>query len=122
MILNFGHTVGHAIEKAGKYKDYIHGEAVALGMICAMEIAVKLGYSNEADKKALKDAILNNNLPVRVPYEPKECLKAVVNDKKMDGNELNVIMPSGIGNCEIIKTTHNAFLSLCEDSEIFIKK
>lgn len=122
MILNFGHTVGHAIEKAGKYKDYIHGEAVALGMICAMEIAVKLGYSNESDEKKLKDAILNNNLPVRVPYEPKECLKAIINDKKMDGNELNVIMPKGIGNCEIIKTTPNAFLSLSEDSGIFTKK
>jgi len=93
-----------------------------LGMICAMEIAVKLGYSKEADEKALKEAIINNNLPVCVPYYSRDCLKAIVNDKKMDGNELNVIMPLGIGNCEIVKTTPNAFLSLAEDSSIFTKK
>lgn len=122
MILNYGHTVGHAIEKAGHYEEYIHGEAVALGMICAMEISVKLGYSKDSDAEKLKNVIINNKLPVSVPYNPEECLQAITKDKKMDGAELNVVMPEGIGNCNIIKTTPNAFSTLAEGTSIFQKK
>lgn len=122
MILNYGHTVGHAIEKAGGYLEYIHGEAVAIGMICAMEISEKLKYSKPSDRNKLKEIILANNLPVSVPYDPKECLKAISNDKKMDGDELNVILPKGLGDCEIVRTTPNAFLSLAYDSSVFAKK
>ena len=121
MILNFGHTVGHAIEKSGKYTEYIHGEAVAVGMVCAMEISVKLGYSKQSDCDKLKEVIINNNLPASVPYEPLECLKAVCNDKKMDGAELNIILPEGIGSCNIIKTTPSAFMTLACETSVFKK-
>lgn len=119
MILNYGHTVGHAIEKAGGYSDYIHGEGVALGMLCAMEISIALGYSTNKDFDKLKETIINNKLPINVPYSPDECLKAIINDKKMDGSELNVILPEGIGKCNIIKTTPNAFITLAKKSSIF---
>lgn len=119
MILNFGHTVGHAIEKAGEYSEYIHGEAVALGMICAIEVAVKLGYAKNEEVEFLKGIIKENNLPLKTSYNATECLKAILNDKKMEGSELNVIMPVGLGNCQIIKITPNAFSSLAKESSIF---
>jgi 3-dehydroquinate synthase len=119
MILNFGHTIGHTIEKAGNYKDYTHGQAVAIGMIAAAEISVQLGFCGENVVSVLKDILKANKLPLKVPYRAEECLNYIQNDKKMEGATLNAILLKDIGECVIHKIKIDEFIELARKSTIF---
>jgi 3-dehydroquinate synthase len=90
-LLNFGHTIGHAIEKATGYKAYLHGEAVALGMRAAAWLSHwHLGFSME-DVLALEVAIASNGLPMQLNKEidPDLIRGALGNDKKVAGDGKN---------------------------------
>lgn len=121
MILNFGHTIGHTIEKAGNYFAYTHGQAVALGMIAAAEISVELGFLDKNAVSILKNILEKNKLPLTVPYSADECLKYIKNDKKMEGSTLNAILLSDIGKCFIHKMKIDEFIKLATNSTIFKK-
>jgi 3-dehydroquinate synthase len=84
-LLNFGHTVGHAIEKATGYKRYLHGEAIALGMRAAAWLSVGQAGLPESDAKAIEAALEANHLPTKLhPSVDKEAvLAALGNDKKI---------------------------------------
>ncbi len=103
MILNFGHTIGHAIEKNFK-EDYIsHGEAVAFGMVHMIEIfeknnETKLGCKERIEKLLKKYSIINN-----YNYKLNEIYKYIENDKKIFNDEINIIVLEDIGKVKIKK-------------------
>jgi 3-dehydroquinate synthase len=84
-LLNFGHTVGHAIEKATGYKRYLHGEAIALGMRAAAWLSVGQAGLPQEDARAIEAALEANHLPTKLhPSVDKEAvLAALGNDKKI---------------------------------------
>src|SRR6185437_10777265 len=72
-LLNFGHTIGHAIERAGEYRDFLHGEAVSLGMVAAAEISVRNAGLAEAERERIVRTLEAFELPTRLPADfPKE--------------------------------------------------
>ncbi len=102
--LNFGHTVGHAIEAAAGYSSYTHGEAVAIGMVAACEIAQCLGMFSKSQTKALEDLLVRVGLPVRacnVGLEP--VMDSLLHDKKFVRGKNRFVLPSSIGRVELIE-------------------
>jgi 3-dehydroquinate synthase len=102
-ILNFGHTAGHALEAVTKYKRFLHGEAVAYGMLVAAELGVTRGVMPAADRDALVDVIAKMGpLPAITDIPVPEVLDAVGHDKKVIKGQLHYVMPTAIGACEVV--------------------
>ena len=104
IILNFGHTIGHAIEAAGAYKRHNHGEAVALGMLAACDIGIILGFTDQNTAKRLERLIIAVGLPIRI----KKCaftdiIKTHYFDKKFSGIKNRFILVEKIGRGRIEK-------------------
>ncbi len=97
MILNFGHTFGHAIEKKYNFEKYTHGEAVAAGMLMAAELSERYGIAEEGTAKRIQKIIKGYGLPDRIDLDKKSLIDAVSVDKKGDGNIINLILPKKIG-------------------------
>ena len=103
-VLNYGHTFGHVIENLTNYSTYLHGEAVAIGMVMANRLAVKLGYLSENEEKEIKEVLKNNDLPVYYKIENVEDFyEHFFADKKTLNNSIKFIIPNGIGNYKIVK-------------------
>ncbi|MCS7031171.1 MAG: 3-dehydroquinate synthase [Gloeomargarita sp. SKYG116] len=102
-LLNYGHTIGHAIETVTQYRRYTHGEAVALGMIAAGDIAVQLGWWSETEQQRQKALITKVKLPIQLaPDVDIEAIKNALNwDKKVEGGTVRFILPKAIGRAEI---------------------
>jgi len=97
-ILNFGHTIGHAIEGATEYNKYTHGEAVSLGMVAAAKISEKLGFVRRDLVKRLTELLKAIDLPVKIEKVDEDKLWDVLyRDKKIRAGELNFILPRNIG-------------------------
>lgn len=102
MILNFGHTIGHAIEKLGDYTKFSHGNAVSMGMIAAMKLSDAIGNDNSLT--AYLSGILNSiGLPTSLPYEKEDIFNALLSDKKKMGDTMNFILVRTMGKAEIEK-------------------
>lgn len=102
MILNFGHTIGHAIEKLGDYTKFSHGNAVSMGMVAAMKLSDAIGNDNSLT--AYLSGILNNiGLPTSLPYEKEDIFNALLSDKKKMGDTMNFILVRIMGKAEIEK-------------------
>ena len=96
-ILNFGHTVGHAIESVSELKVW-HGEAVAIGMLAEAAISHKMGKLNKPELDRLEAVITGAGLPTRIPSLPvKELIQAMQHDKKIVGGKIKFILPIKIG-------------------------
>ncbi len=97
MLLNFGHTLGHAYELAGGYEVYTHGQAVAAGMVKALELGTALGVTPEglSDRVAVLLGALG--LPVAIPCDAAHYAAAVGLDKKGEGDEIILILLTGLG-------------------------
>ena len=102
-ILNFGHTIGHAIETVTGYKKYLHGEAIAIGMCAAAELAVKSAIFNSKDTLLIKELMESYNLPVLIPDDLKasELIDAMEIDKKVKAGKIKFILPESIGTVRI---------------------
>ena len=97
-ILNFGHTFGHAIETGVGYGEWLHGEAVATGMVMAAELSVRAGTLRRADAERAKALIARAGLPVRGPKLAVErYLELMQVDKKAVGGQLRFILLDGLG-------------------------
>jgi len=98
-ILNYGHTVGHAIEMVTNYRLFNHGEAVGLGMVIAGAIAVELGFWTESDRAAQLELIIKAKLPTQLPHDIdlEQILRAMSQDKKVSSGKIMFVMPTGIG-------------------------
>lgn len=100
MILNFGHTFGHAFEKALSFRKLMHGEAVAVGMVCAarMAVALKIFKASEADR--IEKTVAKYKLPVSLSgldIDSESVLYAMHRDKKKKAGKLRFILPARIG-------------------------
>ena len=105
MLLNFGHTLGHAIEQHYNYTKYSHGEGVAIGMYVISKISEEKGLTKKGTSQRIKDILVKYNLPYELDVNIEETLEAINLDKKKLGNDLNIIILKEIGSSEIYKTT-----------------
>jgi 3-dehydroquinate synthase len=99
-ILNFGHTFGHAIEKATGVP---HGEAVSRGMAIASALSVRRAHLSAAEDQRLKALLHNLKLPTRLESEPRRILEALGKDKKREDNCINFVLLHKIGNAIVDK-------------------
>jgi len=101
-ILNFGHTFGHAIEAATGYGSWLHGEAVAVGMLQAAALSVRQGSLDSVSYTRIRALIAAAGLPSAPPALPvSEWLRLMRMDKKVAGNRLRLILLHGIGEAVI---------------------
>ena len=102
-MLNLGHTYGHAIEAEMGYGNWLHGEAVAAGMMMAAETARRLGQFSEADVARVRTLIARAGLPVTGPKSmtPESYLPHMMRDKKVLAGELRLVLPTAIGQSEV---------------------
>lgn len=103
MILNFGHTIGHAVEKLGGYKRYSHGQAVAIGMAYAAKLSEKHEVAKSGLYKEVTAALKALELPAQTDYSAKEIALAAASDKKNRSGTLNFILLKDIGEAVIYK-------------------
>jgi 3-dehydroquinate synthase len=97
-ILNFGHTVGHALEAVTKYRRFLHGEAIAYGMLAAADLAVARGALAEVERQALARVIAHlGPLPPIGDLSLREVLEAVQRDKKVVNGRLHFVIAIQIG-------------------------
>lgn len=99
MILNFGHTIGHAAEKLGNYVDLTHGQAVAVGMVAAMRLSAMLG--NEDLTGRLIEILKHIGLPTELKYDREDIYRSLLSDKKKFGATVNFILVREPGRAEI---------------------
>lgn len=103
-ILNYGHTIGHAIESLSGYGTLLHGEAVSLGMCAAAELSIKLGFTNQETANRQRSLLQNFGLPVMLSGAKLDTDKAVYfisHDKKIKDGKLSFIALDVIGKCSI---------------------
>ena len=102
-ILNFGHTVGHALEAATHYKHFRHGEAVGQGMLVAGEISKTLGLLPESELELLRGAVrLCGPLPAAGEIDPDEIIKLILSDKKRVRGKVQWVLLESIGRPRIV--------------------
>ena len=101
-LLNFGHTIGHAIE-ANSHFMISHGSAVAIGMCIAAEAAAKQGLCSEQCVLEIEQMVTRYHLPVQTEYTADQLCRAALSDKKRNGSSINLILPERIGHCCIRK-------------------
>jgi len=103
-ILNFGHTFGHAVENLTGYGTVKHGEAVAIGMVAAAELSLRLGLSTVETVERLQDVLRKYALPVTPPVFPlNDYMSAMKRDKKVKQGTLNFVVNENIGHCRIME-------------------
>ncbi|HHW42824.1 MAG TPA: 3-dehydroquinate synthase [Desulfotomaculum sp.] len=104
-ILNFGHTVGHAVEALTGYAAYRHGEAVAMGMVAAARLAVALDMLKKGEAARIERLIRRAGLPVEMPagLSPDELLDSMRRDKKVLAGRLTFVLPVAVGRVEIVR-------------------
>lgn len=98
-ILNYGHTIGHAVESLTGYRLVNHGEAVAIGMVAAGQIAVELGLWTQAECDRQHALIQKTGLPTQIPAElDVEAIVATLQtDKKVEAGRVRFVLPTQIG-------------------------
>jgi 3-dehydroquinate synthase len=97
-LLNFGHTLAHAIEKHAGYRGMLHGEAVSIGMVFAAERSESLGFAPTGTRDRLAALLLRAGLPIRPPDRPRSAyLSAMAVDKKKQGGKVHFVVLDGIG-------------------------
>lgn len=102
-VLNFGHTVGHALEVVTRYRRFRHGEAVGHGMIVAAEISKRLGLLDAAALQSIREAVaLAGPLPRADDLEASGILAATRSDKKTAGGQLHWVLLEGIGRARVV--------------------
>ncbi|NEP87803.1 MAG: 3-dehydroquinate synthase [Okeania sp. SIO2C2] len=102
-ILNYGHTIGHAVESLTGYTMVTHGEAVAIGMVAASRLAVELGMWDEQSDRRQLALIEKAALPTRLPsgLDIEEILISLQTDKKVKAGKVRFVLPTGVGMVKI---------------------
>jgi 3-dehydroquinate synthase len=98
-ILNFGHTVGHAIERAGNYRKFLHGEALSLGIVAACAVSIKRAGLAPGQRDAVIDLLQRFDLPTRLPknFPREKIFKALKFDKKFERGKIRFVVTPRIG-------------------------
>lgn len=108
--LNLGHTLAHAIEKCTSKMN--HGEAVAVGTALIADAAVRLGVLSDADRGRIRALLARLGFDLTPPVGMNLLLREVVKDKKSEDGMLRIVLPVGIGDCEVRPLTPEAFAAL----------
>jgi 3-dehydroquinate synthase len=101
-LLNFGHTIGHAIELLSGY-EISHGQAVAIGMAIETRMAVSMGVCKTDCLRNILDMLRLYGLPENTSYRAEELANACLSDKKRDGGSITIVIPAEIGKCVLKK-------------------
>ena len=98
-VLNFGHTVGHALESLTGYGEFLHGEAVAIGIVQAASISVREGFCDGESFERIRRLISLAGLPTEIPayINPSELVQRMEVDKKSAGGKIKFVLCAGIG-------------------------
>jgi len=114
-ILNLGHTFGHAIETAQGYGTWLHGEAVAVGMVMAADLSARLGWISTADVDGLRQLLLQAKLPVTAPSSMSvdQFLQLMAVDKKVLDGQLRLVLLRELGNAQVTSDFPLAELQAC---------
>jgi len=104
-ILNFGHTVGHALEQALSYAELLHGEAISIGMAVEASLSERLGMAPRGTRDSVVSHLSGQGLPVTHPLlaGPAALIDAMRRDKKASGGRLAFSLLHGIGSCELVR-------------------
>lgn len=102
-LLNFGHTVGHAIERAGDYRKFLHGEALSLGIVAACAISTKRAGLPPRQRDAIVSLLQRFELPTYLPknFPRNKIISAVKFDKKFENGKIRFIVTPGIGSAHL---------------------
>lgn len=103
-VLNFGHTVGHALEAESGYRRFLHGEAVAWGMIAAAQIARQVGYCENGTGERITEAVLGLGRLPKVIARSRDILRLLQVDKKTRDGLVHFVLPREIGRVEIVNS------------------
>lgn len=114
MILNYGHTLGHAIEKVTHHR-FTHGQGVAMGMVLIARLGEKLGFHDAEFTSRIEKCIASYGLPTRYEGSVAELAEAVLHDKKRAGNSIRLIFVKTIGSAEICPIDVEKFVSYLEE-------
>jgi 3-dehydroquinate synthase len=98
-LLNFGHTIGHGIERAGGYKRFLHGEAISLGMVAAADVSMKRAGLGHDQRDLIVEVLERFQLPTRLPddFPRDQILEALKFDKKFQHGEIRFVVTPRIG-------------------------
>jgi len=121
-VLNFGHTVGHALETITNYKQYTHGETVAIGMAIVSKIALSLDMCYKSVVDEITSILELYSLPTTIPADTDldKLMKIMHGDKKAKGNIINFILPKSIGEVAISSVDESVILKVLQE-EIKVK-
>ncbi|MEW6161721.1 MAG: 3-dehydroquinate synthase [Nitrospirota bacterium] len=122
-ILNFGHTIGHAIETVTEYRRYLHGEAVAVGMCLEAKLSSMLTFIDNDEVLRIKALIDSYGLPSEIPadLDIKHLLSFMELDKKAVSGELKFILPEKIGSVRIYRGVDNKMIKKLLQEQAFEK-
>lgn len=111
-LLNLGHTFGHALESLTGYQRWLHGEAVAIGMVQAARLAARTGLCNEDVAHRVADLLARLGLDTGAPVDlgAEALLEAMEMDKKADAGGLRLVLPEAVGQCRVVRDVPRADL------------
>lgn len=118
--LNYGHTVGHAIEKVSNYNSFLHGEAVSIGMMVAIKISEKIGMINQSTVIEQKNILEDYNLPTTAEnIDKQKIFEAIKMDKKNVDGKVKWILLDGLGKSKIVRGVDDKIVNEAINEVIF---
>ena len=112
-LLNFGHTFAHSIEKMSN--DYLHGEAVSIGMVLAAKVSALLGMISSNDAERIVSLLKLYKLPVSSSVDVGDLFEAMKQDKKREGGSIHLVLLKDIGEAATKKVTYNELEKIIHD-------
>lgn len=113
MLLNFGHTFGHALEKLYRFEKLSHGEAVGIGMVQITRLSERAGITKPGTAEEIASVLQKFDLPVNDPMDMARILSATALDKKSTGGAIRIILLNEIGDGRIKRLTRDELAEFC---------
>ena len=114
-LLNFGHTIGHAVERYYHYEKYTHGEGVGIGMVRLTQNAERLGLAQKGTAEKIKTLLARFGLPTGVSMNPEDIVRGIALDKKKRGHEITLVIVPEIGQHLLKKVSFDELMPYVED-------
>lgn len=110
ILLNFGHTIGHSIEKYYNYRDITHGEAIGIGMVIMAVAAERNGDCEDGTAEKITECLHKYKLPATTGIDPERLCEGALGDKKRIGKDINLVIPQKIGTCIVKRLSTDLLL------------